>query len=90
VSLALLLAAHSPLARSQEQQRGSVGRGWPIPVVEFGYVGGDLEGEGQQAAWDGRAPAVVLHFDQPNLDDPVTADAGVPRAHGADALPPVR
>ena len=29
VVVALLLAAHSPLALSQEPQRGSVGRGWP-------------------------------------------------------------
>ncbi len=64
-SLALILAAHSPLALSQQPQRGSVGRGWPVPVTEFGYVGGGLEGEGQQAAWDGQVPdgAVPLERD---------------------------
>ncbi|HVJ30880.1 MAG TPA: hypothetical protein VNA66_11280 [Gammaproteobacteria bacterium] len=56
VTVALLLAAHCPLARSQELQTRSVGRGWPVPVMEFDYVGGGLEGEGQQASWDGRAP----------------------------------
>jgi hypothetical protein len=56
VSAALLLAAHSPLVLGQEPQRGSVGRGWPVPVMEFRYVGGGLEGEGQQASWDGRVP----------------------------------
>ncbi len=46
----------APLAHSQAPQPRSVGRGWPVPVTEFGYVGGGLEGEGQQAAWDGQAP----------------------------------
>ena len=64
VPLVLLLAAQSPLAWSQERQRASVGRGWPIPVLEFGYVGGGLEGEGQQAAWDGRAPDGVAPLER--------------------------
>ena len=54
--LALLLAARPQLAHGQESQARSVGRGWPVPVMAFGYVGGGLEGEGQQASWDGQVP----------------------------------
>ncbi len=32
--------------------------------------------------------AVVLYLDQPDLDDPLAADAGVSTTHGSDALPP--
>jgi hypothetical protein len=60
----LLLAAESPLALSQEPQRGSVGRGWPIPVMEFAFVGGGLEGEGRQAAWDGNVPDGVVPLER--------------------------
>jgi hypothetical protein len=64
VAVALLLSAHSPLASSQESQRASIGRGWPVPVSEFAHVGGGLEGEGQQAAWDGRVPNGVMPLER--------------------------
>jgi hypothetical protein len=64
LSAALLVAAHSELAQAQEAQRSSVGRGWPVSVMQFGYVGGGLEGEGQQAAWDGRSPDGVVPLER--------------------------
>ena len=64
VSVALLLGAQVPLGWSQEPHRASVGRGWPVSVTEFGYVGGGLEGEGRQAAWDGRAPDGVVPLER--------------------------
>src|SRR6185436_19651952 len=63
-SVALLVAAASSVGWGQEPRRASVGRGWPVSVMEFGYVGGGLEGEGQQAAWDGRAPDGVVPLDR--------------------------
>lgn len=44
---------------SEEAPEQSVGRGWPVSVMDFRYVGGGLEGEGQQAAWGGAAPAGI-------------------------------
>ena len=38
----------------------------------------------------GGAATVVLHGDQPDLDDPVAAHSGIPAPRSADALPPVR
>jgi hypothetical protein len=57
--VAALIAAHSLLGSAQEAKRESVGRGWPVSEMEFGYVGGGLEGEGRQAAWDGQTPEGV-------------------------------
>jgi hypothetical protein len=54
--LALLVAAQAFCVWSQETRHDSVGRGWPIAAAAFGYVGGGLEGEGQQTAWEGTAP----------------------------------
>src|SRR5687768_16066247 len=64
VLAALLLALQVPPANSQEPARASVGRGWPVSVMEFGYVGGGLEGEGQQAAWEGRVPDGVVPLER--------------------------
>ena len=63
-AIALLLASQPPPAAAQQPQRPSVGRGWPVPVTEFGYVGGGLEGEGRQAAWDGAVPDGVVPLDR--------------------------
>jgi hypothetical protein len=63
-SVALLVATASSLAHGQELRARSVGRGWAVPVMEFGYVGGGLEGEGQQAAWDGQAPDGVVPLER--------------------------
>jgi len=41
---------------SREADTGSVGRGWPVSVMQSDFVGGGLEGEAQQAAWEGAAP----------------------------------
>ncbi len=56
VPIATLVAAQSLLGWSQEAERESVGRGWRVSTSEFGYVGGGLEGEGRQVAWDGKVP----------------------------------
>jgi len=50
------LFATMVVAHAQAQ---SVGRGWPVSVMEFGFVGGGLEGEGQQVALEGGAPEGV-------------------------------
>jgi hypothetical protein len=64
VLLAALVAAQAPLAWSQEAERASVGRGWPVAVMQFGFVGGGLEGEGTQAAWDGAVPAGITPLER--------------------------
>ena len=64
VSVALLLGAQPPPAFGQEPPRASVGRGWPVTVMDFGYVGGGLEGEGRQAAWDGQVPDGVVPLER--------------------------
>jgi hypothetical protein len=63
VLLAALAAAQAP-AWAQRTKPESVGRGWPVAVMEFGFVGGGLEGEGQQAAWDGHAPPGVTPLER--------------------------
>jgi hypothetical protein len=65
LALALLAAALPPLAHGQEPpQRTSVGRGWPVLVNEFAYVSGGLEGEGEQAAWDGNVPDGIVPLER--------------------------
>lgn len=59
VPVAALLVALPRAAWSQEAEHESVGRGWPVPVTAFGYVGGGMEGAGQQAAWDGPPTGVT-------------------------------
>jgi hypothetical protein len=55
-SLALLLSVPALPALGQPASPPSVGRGWPVTVTAFDYVGGGLEGEGRQTAREGRAP----------------------------------
>ena len=68
--IATLVAAQSLLVWSQDAEHAetaehdSVGRGWPVSVMEFDYVGGGLEGEGAQAAWDGQAPDGVTPLER--------------------------
>ena len=62
-AVATVLLAHSLLGFSQEAERESIGRGWPVPVLEFDFVGGGLEGEGQQTVWEGAVPAGVVPLD---------------------------
>jgi len=60
VPVAALLLAQSLLGLGQEAERGSIGRGWPVSVLEFDFVGGGLEGEGRQTVWEGAVPAGVV------------------------------
>ena len=59
VPVATIVVAQAMLGWTQEAKIQSVGRGWPVSVMEFGFVGGGLEGEGQQAASEGEAPEGV-------------------------------
>ena len=57
--IAAIVAGQALLAWSQDTKHASVGRGWPVSAMQFEYVGGGLEGEGQQAAREGAAPRGV-------------------------------
>jgi hypothetical protein len=51
------LLACGPQTGDQPETRGpSAGHGRPVAVTAFGFVGGGLEGEGRQAAWEGEVP----------------------------------
>ena len=63
-TLTLLAGAQSPDARSQAVQPESVGRGWPVTVMDAAFVSGGLEGEGSQAAWDGEVPDGVAPLER--------------------------
>jgi hypothetical protein len=54
-----LLAFHTGSGLSQETGNAASGRGWPVTPLDFAYVGGGLEGEGRQAAFDGAVPPGV-------------------------------
>lgn len=56
--IGVISAAPSP-ACAQERAEDSVGRGWPVSVADFGFVGGGAEGEGDQAAREGAVPPGV-------------------------------
>jgi hypothetical protein len=56
VPLATMLLCLAMPGFGQEAKHESVGRGWPVSVMAFRYVGGGLRGEGQQAAREGAAP----------------------------------
>lgn len=58
LSILALVAVHSAPGTGQED-RASVGRGWPVTVQGQGFVSGGFEGEGQQVAWEGDAPAGI-------------------------------
>lgn len=60
VSIATIVVAPGAVGWSQEAPPRSVGRGWPVAVTEFDYVGGGLRGEGQQSAREGRSPEGVV------------------------------
>jgi hypothetical protein len=55
VAIATIIIARSPIGWGQETDHESIGRGWPVSMA-FGVVGGGLEGEGEQAAWNGEVP----------------------------------
>src|SRR5690606_24841719 len=56
VPIATVAVAQALLGCSERSMDRSVGRGWPVAVTEFSFVGGGLEGEGEQAAWEGETP----------------------------------
>jgi hypothetical protein len=56
VPIATIVAAQALLGCSQDAPQQSAGRGWPVAVLQFDFVGGGLEGEGRQSAWEGEAP----------------------------------
>ena len=58
-SIATIVVAHALLASSPHANAESVGRGWPVAVTKFAFVGGGLEGQGQQSARDGEVPRGV-------------------------------
>jgi hypothetical protein len=56
---ALHASGASTQQASQQARATSVGRGWPVPVMQAAYVGGGVEGEGEQAAPAGSVPQGV-------------------------------
>jgi len=62
--IAAIVIAQCVLGCGREPKDQSVGRGWPVAVTESGFVGGGLEGEGQQAAWEGEAPPGVAPLER--------------------------
>jgi hypothetical protein len=54
--IATIVFFQALLGSGQEAANRSVGRGWPTAVTQFDFVGGGLEGEGRQVAWEGEAP----------------------------------
>jgi hypothetical protein len=59
--VSIALVAGTALGQSSPPARA--GRGAPVRVLEAAYVSGGLEGEGQQAAWDGAVPDGVVPLD---------------------------
>ena len=62
-SIATVVGAAQSPAFSQESANASVGRGWPVTVMDFDYVGGGAEGEGDQAAREGNVPPGIEALD---------------------------
>jgi hypothetical protein len=64
-SIASIVILLSLCGCSKPDERQSVGRGRPVSTTTFDFVSGGMEGQGQQAAWDGNAPpgAVPLATD---------------------------
>jgi hypothetical protein len=56
VPVATIAIAYVMLGSSQDAADTSVGRGWPVSVLTFDFVGGGLEGEGRQSASEGAVP----------------------------------
>jgi hypothetical protein len=57
--IATLLLANTLSMWNEDARADSVGRGWPVPVLDSGFVGGGAEGQGQQTAREGAVPAGV-------------------------------
>jgi hypothetical protein len=54
-----MIAAQSAVVSAQEIRRESAGRDRPVAVLEARPVSGGMEGEGQQAGWDGPPAGVT-------------------------------
>lgn len=63
VPIAAICVAHTMVGSSQESEHQSVGRGWPVAVMEAETVGGSVRGDVQQTATEGRSPAGVEPLD---------------------------
>jgi hypothetical protein len=55
-AVAAIVLAQALVASGQEAKHESVGRGWPVTVMDATPVSGGLEGEGTQTAREGKAP----------------------------------
>jgi hypothetical protein len=58
-ALAAVVLAPATAGFGQAVEQRSVGRGWPVTVTTFAYVGGGVEGDGEQTAREGQAPSGV-------------------------------
>jgi hypothetical protein len=56
VAIATVAVAQTMVGLSQEAARESVGRGWPVAVMESESVSGGAGAESRQAATEGRSP----------------------------------
>jgi hypothetical protein len=56
--LIALATAQSPTAMGQASASRSAGRGWPVVDMPALPVSGGMEGEGQQASWNGPPPGI--------------------------------
>jgi hypothetical protein len=63
VLIAVIVVGQSQLGCSQDAPSTSVGRGWPVAVMESGFISGGMEGQGQQATWEGDVPQGVEALD---------------------------
>lgn len=59
LATALMCAVHALPVVGQTYPVPSIGYGWPVAVMEAGFVGGGIEGEGEQAAAPGTVPPGV-------------------------------
>lgn len=57
--LAAVISGIALLSASAALAADSVGRGWPVPVMEAEFVSGGQEGSGTQSAWNGDVPEGV-------------------------------
>src|SRR5687767_11082871 len=59
ITISAAAVAASLVACGTRDREQSAGRGWPAAVTEARFVSGGMEGEGEQASWDGPPPGVT-------------------------------
>jgi hypothetical protein len=59
ITISAMAVALSLAACGTRETEPSAGRGWPVAVMEAGFVSGGMEGEGEQASWDGPPPGIT-------------------------------